>query len=293
MTLTQLNYFVTIVQERGFTKAAEKLFVNQSTLSKSVQALESEFEVELINRAAKDFQLTSEGQLVYEYAQHIQQYYQEKTQELYQCLHSGHGSLSLGLARTAGTIYFFAQIHRFRELWPDIELKITDELTSKQIKERMDEGEMDLGVMIEPFSDEKYQSNRVYTSESVLAVSKKHALAKVTSIQPAKLQKEKFLLISSDFMYHDVVLDYCHRAGLEPQIEFESSQWDMLLEMVADGQGVSILPKPLIDKCYNTRVHQVHLKEPDFPWALTLIYRKGKFLTAPMKHFLELCSPKN
>lgn len=292
MTLTQLNYFVTIVQERGFTKAAEKLFVNQSTLSKSVQALESEFEVELINRAAKDFKLTSEGQLFYEYAQHIQQYYQEQTQELYKRLHSGRSSLNLGLARTAGTIYFFAQIHRFRELWPDVELKITDELTSKEIKERMDAGEMDLGVMIEPFSDERYHSKRVYTSESVLAVSKKHPLAKVTSIQAAELQKEDFLLISPNFMYHDIVLDYCHKAGLEPKITFVSSQWDMLLEMVADGQGVSILPKPLIDKCYNTRVHEVHLKNPAFPWTLTLIYRKGKFVTAPMKHFLDLCSPE-
>lgn len=61
MTLNQLKYYVEIVKESSFTKAAEKLFVSQSTLSKSVRALEEEFQIKLIHRAAKEFVLTQEG----------------------------------------------------------------------------------------------------------------------------------------------------------------------------------------------------------------------------------------
>ena len=57
MTLNQLNYYVEIVRQGSFTKAAEKLFVSQSTLSKAIRALEEEFQMELINRGAKEFQL--------------------------------------------------------------------------------------------------------------------------------------------------------------------------------------------------------------------------------------------
>ncbi|WP_312940734.1 LysR family transcriptional regulator [Oscillibacter sp.] len=292
MKLVQLNYYIAVVQQGGFTKAAEELFVSQSALSKSVRALEKEFETELIHRSAKEFQLTAEGQLFYEYAQRILQYNQAQTQELYQRLHSDCGSLSLGLPPSAGTIYFFSQIYKFRECWPGIELKITDALTSKQIKEKMDVGELDLGVMIEPFLDDKYLSHRVYSSEAVLVVSKQHPLSDVKSIRIDKLAEESFLLVSSKYMFHDVVQEYFHRAGIKPRVAFESTQWDLLLEMVSDGQGVSILPKPIIDKCYNNRVHQIHLKEPAFPWALTLIYRKDKFVTRPMQHFLNICGKK-
>ena len=61
MTLNQLNYYVEIVRQGSFTKAAEKLFVSQSTLSKAIRALEEEFQMELINRGAKEFQLTPQG----------------------------------------------------------------------------------------------------------------------------------------------------------------------------------------------------------------------------------------
>lgn len=50
MTLNQLNYFVEVVKQSNFTRAAEKLFVSQSTLSKSIRAVEREVEMELINR---------------------------------------------------------------------------------------------------------------------------------------------------------------------------------------------------------------------------------------------------
>lgn len=61
MTLNQLNYYVEIVRQGSFTKAAEKLFVSQPTLSKAIRALEEEFQMELINRGAKEFQLTPRG----------------------------------------------------------------------------------------------------------------------------------------------------------------------------------------------------------------------------------------
>lgn len=68
MTLNQLNYYVEIVRQGSFTKAAEKLFVSQSTLSKAIRALEEEFQMELINRGAKEFQLTPQGNVFNEYA---------------------------------------------------------------------------------------------------------------------------------------------------------------------------------------------------------------------------------
>lgn len=288
MTLNQLNYYVEIVRQGSFTKAAEKLFVSQSTLSKAIRALEEEFQMELINRGTKEFQLTAQGDVFYEYAVRILDFYHTQTQELFQRLHSANGTLKLGIPPTAGAIYFFSILYKFRETYPGIDLKI-EEITSKAVHELVAAGKLDMGIVIEPFSDDKFYKRPSYTSEAVLLVSRKHPLAAKRSVSFAALREEKFLLVTPDYMFHDVVLEKCREAGFVPDVTFESYQWELLFEMVADNQGICILPKPLVDKFNNTRVHQVHLKDPEFPWTLSLIYRKDKFITVPMQCFLDLC----
>ncbi|WP_312693777.1 LysR substrate-binding domain-containing protein [Caproiciproducens sp.] len=288
MTMIQLAYYVEVVKQRSFTKAAEKLFVSQSTLSKSIRALENEFQAEFIGRRAKDLLITQDGLAFYEYATKLLDYYHTQTQELEQRLRCAGGTLTLGLPPSAGTIYFSSLIYQFRQAYPETDLQIT-EITSKSIRDLVDDGTLDLGVVIEPFSDSKFYSQTVFHSEAVLVVPNQHPLADKSCVDFGALGAERLLMVSPDYMYYDVMLERCKAAGFKPNIVFESSQWDLLLEMVANNQGVSILPKPLIDKLYAGRVCQLHLKNPEFPWALSVIYRTDKFLTVPMQRFLKIC----
>lgn len=106
----------------------------------------------------------------------------------------------------------------------------------------------------------------VYTlAEAVLVVSKRTVLWPLANPSGRRsFQNERFVTVSPDYMYYDRMMDYFTQAGISPEIAFRSFQWDLLLEMVAAGQGVSILPKPLIDKCYHNRVRQIHLKDRGF-----------------------------
>lgn len=76
-------------------------------------------------------------------------------------------------------------------------------------------------------------------------------------------------------------------------IIFESNQWEFIFEMVANGQGISILPKPLVDKFNNDRVHQIHLESPVFPWTLSLIRKKDKHISSPCRCFWNMCEREN
>lgn len=288
MTLNQLSYFVEIVKQSSFTKAADKLFVSQSTLSKSIRTLEEEFQIALINRSAKEFALTQEGHIFYEYAERILNYYQEQTQELFQRLNNASGTLRLGVPPTSGAIYFYSILHKFKQKYPAIDLQI-EEITSKNIQEQVASGKLDMGAVIEPFQDVRFHVRPVYRSEAVLLVSKDHPLADKDVVSFSEIKEEPMLSITPDYMYYDVVVGKCKEAGFSPNIVFESYQWEWVFEMVADGQGVSILPKPLIDKFNMTRVKEIHLVEPEFPWTLSLIYRKDKFVTVPMQCFLDMC----
>ena len=288
MTLNQLRYYVEIVGQSSFTKAAEKLFISQSALSKSIRALEDEFQIELINRSAKEFAMSEAGHVFYEYAVRILNFYNKETQELFQRLNSANGTLRLGVPPTAGAIFFYTVLNKFKQKFPGIDVQI-EEITSKSIHELVSSGHLDMGAVIEPFRDESFNKRPVYTSEAVLLVSKEHSLVNRDSVAFAELKNERFLSISPEYMFYDVVKEKCIEAGFEPEIVFESYQWEWVFEMVADGQGISILPKPLLDKFNTTRVHQIHLQEPEFPWTLSLIYQKDKFVTVPMQCFLDLC----
>ena len=168
MTLNQLNYFVEVVKQSNFTRAAEKLFVSQSTLSKSIRAVEREVEMELINRQAKEFALTPEGQIFYDYAQRILDFYDEQTTALYERLRRTPESLHLGMPPTAGTIYFFPLLYDYRKLYPAVDLKIT-EMTYKSVQQLVTKVHC-IGWLLAFFDDDVTQT--VYTSEAGMIVSK-------------------------------------------------------------------------------------------------------------------------
>ena len=288
MTYRQMSYFIEIVRLNSFTRAAETLFVSQSALSKSVRALEEELGTELINHGGKDIALTESGKAAYTCFLEIMEFSNDKIETLKHQINVENVSLRLGLPPTAGTIYFSAMLSEFRSMYPENKLEIT-EIPSKELIKLVENDNLDIGVVIEPFDDERFVKRKVFSSEVMVAVSMDHPLADRDAIDASMLNGEKMLLISKEYMFHDAVLNYLETAGVDTEIVFESSQWDMLLEMAADGQGITLVAKPLIDKYYNARIHQIRLTKPQFPWSLTVIYRKGKLLTLPMKRFLKLC----
>ena len=167
MTINQLQYYVEIVCQKSFTRAAESLFVSQSALSKSVRTLEQEFETELIDHSSKDFLLTPEGELFYEYARKILDFFNMQTRELHQRLHDMGGSLNIGIPPTSGTVYFYSLIREYRERYPNVDLNIL-EVPSKILLKEMDMNRLDMGAVLEPFSNSQYISKPVYQAEIVL-----------------------------------------------------------------------------------------------------------------------------
>lgn len=288
MTLTQLEYFVETVHSGNFTKAAGKLYISQPTLSRSIQNLEKELNVILIDREAKVFQLTREGQIFFDYAEKMLEEFHIRTREMIDKLENADGKLRLGITPTTGAIYFFNAIYRFRTLYPVVNLEI-EEVTTRQGIELVKSGQLDMSVVIDPVEDSQLEKLPVLSSEAVLLVPRNHPMGKRRSVSFVELMDENMLMVSKEYVYHDVVAEKFWEAGLEPHFIFESNQWEFIFEMVANGQGISILPKPLVDKFNNDRVHQIHLENPVFPWTLSLIRKKDKHISSPCRCFWNMC----
>lgn len=108
MNINHFSYFIETVRENSITRAAESLFISQSTISKAIKNLEQTYNTELIDRKARKFKLTSAGEIFYNSAVKIVSNYQAETEVLATLLHSQRGKLILGIPPCYGNGHSFA-----------------------------------------------------------------------------------------------------------------------------------------------------------------------------------------
>lgn len=94
-------------------------------------------------------------------------------------------------------------------------------------------------------------------------------------------------LFNEDFTLHDRLIHACQQAGFEPNVAYESSQWDFIGEMIAENLGVSIFPQSIAAKVDSSIVKAVPITNPSISWDLGLILKKDKYISYASKQFLH------
>lgn len=291
MNLKQLTYFIEVAEQKSFTKAAKKLFVCQSALSKMMKVMEADLDVQLIDRSVRKFQLTAEGELLYENGKEVLNNTNRELGRLIDSVHKHKGKLSIGIPPVIGTAYFTNIVSEFRKLYPEIELSIVEK-GANTVKEKIENGSLDIGVIILPCTNIDLDVSVIFSSENVAVVPKSHPLARRKHIELQELKNEKFILLNDSYMLHGQILEHCELAGFTPNIVCESSQWDFVAEMVALQQGVTILPLPILKKYKSKEIVTLHLKNPKFPWDIAMILKKERYISNPIKTFLAFMEEK-
>lgn len=288
MNIDHFRYFIEVVKHHGITKAADALYISQSTISKAIKGLEKHYNVSLIDRKAKKFTLTSAGEIFYNSAVKIVSNYQSEMEVLATLLHSRRGRLTLGIPPVTVTI-LYSLLHKYKQMYPEITLKVM-EVGANTTFSLAQSGAVDIAIIIEPFENPEFNKIPIMHSEAVCVVSPSHRLANYDTISWQQLKKENFLLLGHTFKLYDVIMDCCKQNDFVPHVELESSQWDLLVENVINVGGISILPSPIINKFCNNQVKQLHLCNPSLPWIPVAVYHKEKFISTPMKLFFDLIS---
>lgn len=286
MNLKQLRYFIEVAEQQSFTKASGNLYVCQSALSKMIKVLEQDLGVQLIDRSTKHFKLTSEGEVLYEHGHDLLKRTNAELEMLIDSVHKEKGRLSIGIPPVIGTAYFPSIIHAFRKQYPEIELRIFEEGANK-VKGKVEEGKLDIGVVMLPFQAEGFSVTPIFTSSNIVVVHKDHPLADRKHIHLKELRNDAFILLDSTYMLHDQILLKCNMAGFQPNILCESSQWDFIAEMVSLNQGVTILPAPILKRFRSDDIRFLSIDEPKFPWDVGMIRLKDNYKSHPIQLFLD------
>ncbi|MEH7302717.1 LysR family transcriptional regulator [Neobacillus drentensis] len=286
MESRQLGYFLEVAKQLSFSKAAEQLNVTQPTLSKMVKNLEEELEVLLFDRTTKHMKLTDAGEIVFEEAQEIMRLMNDLSDKLSDKMKIKKGHIKIGLPPVIGSLFFPKLIREFRQYYPNIHISLEEE-GAKKVEKMIEEGAVDFGVAVLPVNKELFDSYPFVKSELKLIVDDGHPLAEVDTIPLKRLQNESFLFMREGFALHDRIREHCIQAGFNPNVIYESSQWDFITEMVANGNGVAILPEPLCRKLDPSVIKTISIIEPQIPWDLAIIWRKNKYLSNATRELLQ------
>lgn len=285
MNIKSLNYFIEVAKEKSFTNASKNLFICQSALSKAIKNFENELDITLIDRTSKNFKLTPEGQLLYENGVIALNTINEQLEMLLDSVSIEKGKIKVGVPPVISTIYFTSIIKNFKENFPSINLQII-EAGANTVKDKVQNAEIDIGVVILPFLSEEFNVTPIFSSDVVAVVHKSHPLASKNSISLLEIKDEPLISLNETYMLFDRIKIRCKEVGFEPNIICTSSQWDFIAEMVALNQGISILPKPILSKFHSKNIKALYIEE-GFPWNIAFIVRKDKYVSKAIKLFIE------
>ena len=169
MEIRVLRYFLAIVREESITKAAELLHITQPTLSRQIAQMEEDMGVKLFDRGTRKIVLTNEGLLLRRRAEEILELVDKTERELAEQDEKVEGTVSIGCGDIAAVQMMPELIKKFRERYPAVNFDLYT-ATADHIKDRMDRGLTDIGLLLEPINMEKYDYIRLNREEQWVAV---------------------------------------------------------------------------------------------------------------------------
>lgn len=159
-----LKYFLTVAREESITKAAEVLHITQPTLSRQLTQLEEELGIKLFTRGTRKIVLTSEGVLLCRRAREIADLVDKTERELAARQELVEGCVAIGSGEMAAVGQLARLIGSFREKYPMVTYDLFT-ATADQVRERMESGLIDIGLLLEPVDVDKYDYVRLDMEE--------------------------------------------------------------------------------------------------------------------------------
>ncbi|WP_134701762.1 LysR family transcriptional regulator [Ammoniphilus sp. YIM 78166] len=242
-----LRTFVTVVEYKNFTRAAEILHITQSAVTLSVKTLEKSYQVKLLERTNKYVRLTKAGEILYHHAKEILAKYDHVKRLIDDLSHQASGPLSIGSSYTFGEYILPKLISNFKrkfpQVTPNITIRNTEAIVTQLLRHELDlgivEGRVDHpDLLVRPFAKD----------ELVVVVPADHPCSKKKIIELQDFKDETWILREKGSGTRQSVEDVFAELDFSPNstMSFGSSQ--IIKESVEAGLGVSILSESIIRK---------------------------------------------
>ncbi|MGL6094955.1 MAG: LysR family transcriptional regulator [Fimbriiglobus sp.] len=284
MELHRLRYFVAVAETGSFTRAAEREGVTQPSLSQQILELEKSLNTRLFDRLGRKVVLTAAGEQLLPAAQAVLTAVADAERAVRS---RDGGELRAGAIPTVAPYLLPAVARKFLKTHPG-RLRLLEDRTERLL-EALLAGELDVGVMALPIRDDRLHVEKLFSESLLLAIPSDHRLAGHETIRLKDVAEEPFLVLDGLHCFGDQVFSLCRRAGgFEPRVVCKGEQLGTLLEMVAVGVGVTVVPEmAAAAETSKKRVYRP-LAAPAPTRTLCAVWHKQRFRPPAVRDFVDL-----
>ncbi len=245
-TLRQLTFLVALADKRHFARAADSCRVSQSTLSGAIQELEATLGVTLFERSRRSVTPTTIGMEIIARARALLKDAGDMVDAALAARAPLSGPLRLGVIPTIGPFLLPRLLPRLREAAPELRVYLREEQTAALL-ERMDAGLIDAAILALPVSVDTAETQEVALDPFVVVCPRDHRLAHLPIVRSDDLATEDLLLLEDGHCMREHALAACALEGARRNVAFQGTSLLTLVQMVANGVGVTLVPRMAID----------------------------------------------
>lgn len=245
-SIKQLRYICAVAEHRHFSKAAEACHVTQSTLSAAIQDLESQLGIVIFERSKKNVLITPLGERLVQQARIVL-----GDVEDFVGLAKSHnellaGEIRLGVIPTIGPFLLPRLLAELRKQFPKLKLYLKEDL-SAQLFQQLQQGQLDLLILALPYPLPEMETITLFKDEFLLCLPPGHSMEKLSQVKQQQLRGEKLLLLEEGHCLRDHALEACKLDTDDADLIYQGTSLHTLVQMVANGLGVTLLPAMSID----------------------------------------------
>lgn len=288
MDIRQLKYFYTIAEEGQITLASKKLHIAQPPLSQALKKLETEIGVPLFERNGRKMELTEAGRVLYSRADTLFKHFDETIREVQETAAGVKGELSIGCVKSSFS-HIPPIIRWFNTHYPEVTFNIRDG-DSYLLQELLKHREIDLALVrlpidlehvnMLPLKKERYVA--ILNAELARTVDGDRLTLEQLSTMPLVLLRR----LSGTGQYEFLLQAFKER-GTSINVLAVCPDVDMLMEMVAQGVGASIVPEAALNKRNASKVYRYDIDDEQLISESAIIWLKNHYLSKTARRFLE------
>ena len=241
-TIRQLEYITAIEEHGGFQAASAACHVTQPGLSAQVRQLEDHLELQLFERGRKPALATVEGLEILRRARGVLTAVADLEEAAHSLSRPLSGRLRLGVIPTVAPFLLPGALKPLRRAHPALRLELYEAQTGDLV-EALERGRLDLLLLALEAPLGPAETLALFPDPFLLAVPRGHALAGRKRVRERDLAGEDVLLLDDGHCLRDQALAVCSHAGAHELGDFRASSMTTLVQMVASGAGVTLLPR--------------------------------------------------
>jgi len=274
MNIRNLEYLVAVHDMNNFSKAAERCYVSQPTLSGQLKKLEHELKAPLIERSTRQVLFTALGEQVVNMARDVLLTVENIRETAKATEQPMAGDFHIGLIPTIGPFLLPMLMPVLSQEFPKAKLYLY-ELQTDVLLKKLSKGEIDAAILAKVDSNHSLQEVPLYKESMRLAVRQGDPISKLTgSVDLSVLNNESVLMLEDGHCLRDQALGVCFSAGAHEDVRFQATSMDTLLHMVATGTGMTLVPE-LASRKPVSGVSYISFNEPQPSREIVMLVRNN------------------